>query len=761
MDNFTRHGLALLNKTLEGGRLEREIIRSEQVPVNETIVSDNVPPPLAQGNAPTSRFSSVQDAVGLDGITESESGLLKQSQQIHMNVTSGSNTWSLPMHTSPLDVSEKSVNGNKSELPLEPVQLAGSQIPGGLPSTEARTEYEYGRTTSMEGEVDTSKSGEVYTESNVEYDGEENGGPQFADFVDDDNGTGSETDGAAGSIAGDMFEDMVVGDQNNTGTYIFSAGEFGVVFSEPDTDGLDDLDSEQVEPTDQDKYEAEGGTSATYNDFNGIQNSADISTVQLQTRPLPGVFGMSKEEYLARQKPTTQFPTLSVPTMPGPPATLTTPAVPKPANHRSIFVDLEHLANYSRPYCNISSHFRSWETHMVTQMGVPITRDCRKLTINSRIEINKVKSQVVKWRATKPWEMFALKFKWSCDYIREEFLNNFYVSKVEQDFPIAYIFVVYTNAGQVIRLLKSIYRPQNMYCIHPDVKQGEKFADFFRTISKCLDNVFVVSRPLSVHYAHHSIMDAQLNCMVDLMRYPNRWKYVINLCGREIPLKTNREIVEALIKLKGYTALDMHHLTPIWWQRRFRFQFRLGPHGYMHQTRVRQKKPPYGIKIYKSMNFIAASQDFVKFILYNKRAKVLRNYLKSVYAPEEHYYSSLYALPYANGGAPKRGEIGRYDMPEVDQFIWIANRYQTSHAWRLCPGRKIVHSICILTTPDMGKIERNGLRNKRPFFFFNKYFLEWDPIPMDCMEERLVRTNIEEYKRDCLVGNFYIPSFTK
>ena len=68
--------------------------------------------------------------------------------------------------------------------------------------------------------------------------------------------------------------------------------------------------------------------------------------------------------------------------------------------------------------------------------------------------------------------------------------------------------------------------------------------------------------------------------------------------------------------------------------------------------------------------------------------------------------------------------------------------------------------LCIFTTPDVEKIERNGLRNKRPFFFFNKYFLEWNPIPMDRMEERLVCTNIEKYKRDCFVGNFYIPSFT-
>ena len=59
-----------------------------------------------------------------------------------------------------------------------------------------------------------------------------------------------------------------------------------------------------------------------------------------------------------------------------------------------------------------------------------------------------------------------------------------------------------------------------------------------------------------MYYAHHSLMQAQLNCMDDLLKRPNgSWKYVINLCGREVPLKTNREIVESLAKLKGYSGL--------------------------------------------------------------------------------------------------------------------------------------------------------------------------------------------------------------
>ena len=232
------------------------------------------------------------------------------------------------------------------------------------------------------------------------------------------------------------------------------------------------------------------------------------------------------------------------------------------------------------------------------------------------------------------------------------------MSPVEKYFPIAHILVVYTNAGQVIRPLKAIYRPQNTYCIHPDAKQGTEFAGIFQAISCCLDNVFVVSRPISVYYGHHSIMDAQLNCMDDLMKRPKgSWKYVINLCGHEVPLKTNREIVESLAKLEGYSAVLTSNLTSdiVWKQ--FTYKCELGKDGSMHKTSKRLKKAPSGIKIYKSLNFMANSYAFVDFILNDSHANVLSRYLQPVSIPEEHSYASLCELPDARGAKPKKNTV--------------------------------------------------------------------------------------------------------
>ena len=145
-----------------------------------------------------------------------------------------------------------------------------------------------------------------------------------------------------------------------------------------------------------------------------------------------------------------------------------------------------------------------------------------------------------------------LRDKKNCARMRRDFSGTFYVSSEEQSFPIAYILIVYTNPLQIVRFLKIIYRPHNLYCIHPDPSSGGHFADIFHSISKCLDNVFVASHLAEVYYGHRSILEAQINCYKHLLRYPEqRWHYTINLCGRELPLKTNRDIVNILQRANG------------------------------------------------------------------------------------------------------------------------------------------------------------------------------------------------------------------
>ena len=132
-----------------------------------------------------------------------------------------------------------------------------------------------------------------------------------------------------------------------------------------------------------------------------------------------------------------------------------------------------------------------------------------------------------------------------CSWLTKEFDRQYYVSEVEHKFPLAFALNVYNAPQQIFRFLKVIYRKHNVYCIHYDRKSDPQFKQLILQLAKCLPNVIVPSVIENVIWGWHTIVDAQMNCFDALLKvqtqYP--WKYVITLCGKEVPLRTNREMI--------------------------------------------------------------------------------------------------------------------------------------------------------------------------------------------------------------------------
>jgi len=236
-------------------------------------------------------------------------------------------------------------------------------------------------------------------------------------------------------------------------------------------------------------------------------------------------------------------------------------------------------------------------------------------------------------------------------------------------------------------------------------------------------------------------MDAQLNCMEDLMQYDHaRWKYAINLCGQEIPLQTNRGIVQNLVKLNSTSVIYAHEMSEAD-MNRFAFKVALNFHGHAYYTQTRLGPVPLDIKIYKAMTYMALTRPFISFLLNSEAAILLRDYLKDVRVPEEHFYASLYKLPNVPGGPSNKQNIR---MPSVNENIWLTKGHNET-----CKGRS-VHNICVISSGDLPLVYSRGVNSHRPVFFFNKYFMESDHVVMDCMEQRLLELNKLEYEQDCL-----------
>lgn len=111
------------------------------------------------------------------------------------------------------------------------------------------------------------------------------------------------------------------------------------------------------------------------------------------------------------------------------------------------------------------------------------------------------------------------------------------------------------------RLLRAIYAPQNIYCIHVDKKSETSVFSAIRAITSCFTNVFMVSQAVNVVYAAWPRVQADLNCMADLYNASTKWKYFINLCGQDFPLKTNLEIVRMLRSLNGGNSMESEKMA--------------------------------------------------------------------------------------------------------------------------------------------------------------------------------------------------------
>ena len=146
-----------------------------------------------------------------------------------------------------------------------------------------------------------------------------------------------------------------------------------------------------------------------------------------------------------------------------------------------------------------------------------------------------------------------------CDCFRSDF--GYFVSPEdtsdeERRFPIAFSLLTYENLEQTERLLRLIYRPHNVYCIHVDAKSPAELHDGLEAIAGCLNNVFIAKPPMSTYWGKISVVHTEILCMRLLLHVHKGWKYFINLVGRDFPLRTNYELVKILQAYDG--ANDVH-----------------------------------------------------------------------------------------------------------------------------------------------------------------------------------------------------------
>ncbi|XP_021116334.1 N-acetyllactosaminide beta-1,6-N-acetylglucosaminyl-transferase isoform X6 [Heterocephalus glaber] len=306
-------------------------------------------------------------------------------------------------------------------------------------------------------------------------------------------------------------------------------------------------------------------------------------------------------------------------------------------------------------------------------------------------------------------------------------IQNHYVmkplSKQEAEFPLAYVMVVHKDFDTFERLLWAVYTPQNVYCVHVDKKVTAMFKLEVEQLLSCFPNAFLASKMEPMVYAGFSRLQANLNCMKDLVASEVPWKYIINTCGQDFPLKTNREIVQYLKGFKGKN-LTPRVLPPPHVLRRTKYvhvEQRYSWFSFVLWTWLRKPPPPHNRAIYFGSAYVALTKEFVHFVLEDPRAIDLLKWSRDTYSPDEHFWVTLNRIPGVPGSMPNASWTGN-----LRAVKWID--MEDKHGG--CHGH-YVHGICIYGNGDLKWLMDS------PSLFANKFELNTYPLTVECLELRL------------------------
>ncbi|XP_078087796.1 beta-1,3-galactosyl-O-glycosyl-glycoprotein beta-1,6-N-acetylglucosaminyltransferase 3-like [Mustelus asterias] len=318
------------------------------------------------------------------------------------------------------------------------------------------------------------------------------------------------------------------------------------------------------------------------------------------------------------------------------------------------------------------------------------------------------------------------------DFVKTRKYITFPLSAEERDFPLAYSMVIHTNIEMFERLLRSIYAPQNVYCVHVDRKSPKPFHSAVQAIASCFSNVFVARKSESVIYASWSRVQADLNCMEELLQSSVPWRYLINVCGQDFPTKTNREIVNSLVAKNGSNIMDS---VPPPENKKRRWKLHHDVHQDVVMTDQEKSPPPIRIPMFVGGAYILVTKEFVRNLFVNREIQAFFKWSEDTYSPDEHIWATLNRMPETPGYS---GCLPTTDTPGHDnndpivtrtvKWSFKAGDVAKGAPYPPCTGT-YRHLLCVYGSGDL-----HWVVQQEPFFA-NKFDPQVDNTAVQCMEE--------------------------
>uniref|UniRef100_A0A3Q3BHE7 Beta-1,3-galactosyl-O-glycosyl-glycoprotein beta-1,6-N-acetylglucosaminyltransferase 3 n=1 Tax=Kryptolebias marmoratus TaxID=37003 RepID=A0A3Q3BHE7_KRYMA len=311
-------------------------------------------------------------------------------------------------------------------------------------------------------------------------------------------------------------------------------------------------------------------------------------------------------------------------------------------------------------------------------------------------------------------------------YIEKKSYITVPLSEEENNFPIAFSMVIHEKIEMFERLLRAIYAPQNIYCVHVDQKSPLEYQRAVKGIVSCFPNVFIASKTERVVYASWSRVQADLNCMEDLLKSHVPWKYLLNTCGTDFPIKTNREMVTALKALNGRNSLETEATNSY---KKLRWQFHHNVTNIVTRTKVKKSPPPISSPMFQGSAYFVVSRAFVKHVMEDREVQDFMEWEKDTYSPDEHFWATLQRMP----SVPKSVSANvKHDVSDmlalvrVVKWSYLAGDVRKGAPYQPCRGA-YRRAICVYGAGDLlWLLSQHHL-------FANKFDPEVDDVALRCL----------------------------
>ncbi|XP_026162498.1 beta-1,3-galactosyl-O-glycosyl-glycoprotein beta-1,6-N-acetylglucosaminyltransferase 7 [Mastacembelus armatus] len=364
------------------------------------------------------------------------------------------------------------------------------------------------------------------------------------------------------------------------------------------------------------------------------------------------------------------------------------------------------------------------KTRTPTEPKPLMTSSCRPFSTECKAFLPSTEEGVEWYRRDCQVESYILNSHLQCpSLLRHLHFITKPLSHEEVAYPLAFIVTVHKELELFVRLLRAIYMPQNVYCIHVDAKVPLEYKAAVQKLVSCFQNIFLSSRSETVTYAGFSRLQADINCMKDLVKSKIGWRKVVNLCGQDFPLQSNLELVQYMQSNKWRDRnMTPGVKQPASMRYRTQLQYRedMESYGALKGLGLKKGLPPHNLEVYFGTAYYALTRAFVDFVLKSPIARDFLEWSKDTFSPDEHYWVTLNHIEEAPGSYIDGGWEG-----DIRAIKW---RDQEGKVHSGCKGY-YVRDICIYGIDDLPWII------KRNSMFANKFESDTFPEALDCLEQ--------------------------